>query len=220
MKKLSTLILLAGCSGTPRPIPEIPPVGTCQVIDPTTISSEPAKKGPGLGRLLPGRGETANLPLTVPQLLSMPEAPSEVQWRALPPGSDAVLSQIAADDEAGVPQRARAVSGLAVRKAEGAGPQIAAILANPALDGTLRRTAARALGEVYVAGGPGGGDEAHVLINSLDDPDALTREAVVQSLAAHVARADIRAALEARQAKEDNDLVKAALSKALAPKEP
>jgi|JI10StandDraft_1071094.scaffolds.fasta_scaffold25970_4 hypothetical protein len=234
MKKLAPLALLAACGGTPTALPAIPPVDACQIIDPTALSGQvqdaglppPKAKntqtgpGPGLARLLPGAGPGTGLPMSVPQLLSMPEAPTEAQWRALPPTADAVLSQVAADDDAGIPQRARAVSGLAARKAEGAGPQIAALLADQRLDPTLRRTAARALGDVYVASGPGGGDEAHVVINTLEDTDALTREAAVKALAPHVGRADVRAALEARLLKEEDALVKEALTQALAPKEP
>lgn len=221
MKKLAFLTLLAACAGTPPVVPDPPPAGACQVIDPSTLSGQSTQNAPNLGRLLPGKGPGLGAPMTLAQLLTLETAPSDAQWRALPINANEKLTNIAVDSNASITDRARAVTGLAVRQAEGAGALLGGMVQNTTLDPTLRRTAIRALGAVGIAQGPGHGDEAGPLVGALDDPDDLTREAAVQALTPHVAaRPDIKAALEARQAKEPSPLVQRALTQALAPKEP
>ncbi|MEZ4467318.1 MAG: hypothetical protein R3F43_23450 [bacterium] len=200
---LALTAALAACGGAPPTVPDAPPAGSCEVIDPSTLSGSAtqAKAGPGLSKLLPGRGPGTGLPMTVPQLLSMTEVPADAQWRALPPGADAALVTVAQDATAGPPQRARALAGLGIRKTEGAGPQIAALLADAGADATVRRAAARALAAGFVADAAGAeGDQAPALLAALADGDDLLREALVKALAPHAARADVRAALSPARA--------------------
>ncbi|MCB9547728.1 MAG: hypothetical protein H6706_18025 [Myxococcales bacterium] len=222
MHALALTAALAACGGAPPTVPDAPPAGSCEVIDPSTLSgtSTQPKPGPGLSKLLPGRGPGPALPLTLPQLLSMTEVPADAQWRALPPGSDAALVQIAQDANAGPPERARALAGLAIRKTEGAGPAIAALLLAGGGEAAIRRAAARALAAGFVAAAAGAeGDQAPALLQVLADPDDQLREAVVKALAPHAGRDDVRAALLGRQGVEQNELVKEALGLALSPKE-
>lgn len=204
--RLAPALLLCACASAPVKIPPVPKADGCAVIDPARLPAEPDLKS-----LLPQAGPGANLPLTVPALLSTRGEPSIAQWKALPPTADAALVAAMEDAERLPVERARAIAGLALRGQEGAGKRIEVLLADDRADPMVRRAAARGLADGYLDA------SATVLIAALDDPDAMLREAVVKALAPHVARPAIKAAFEARQPKETAPLVKEALDAALAP---
>ncbi|MCA9541095.1 MAG: HEAT repeat domain-containing protein [Myxococcales bacterium] len=225
------LAAVVGCGNAPPVVPDAAPVGAeCQHLEP------PPGEGPaapaGLGGLLPAPEATAapdaapkrtlrdlrpdrppqpGTPLHLPQLLAMHHPPSDMQWRALPPTADAGLIAVIDDPAEAVTDRARAMDGLAVRHPAGGHAPLAAVLADGKADGTLRRSAARAL-----ARGFGGEPAARAaLFTALDDDDAMLREAVVKALADQATDAEVRAALQARRDREQAPLVREALDAAL-----
>ena len=197
--------LFIGCGGPAIEVAPAPPATKgCEVLDP-----------PKVGLLKPGvdpEGMRAALPQKLSVLLTMRTVPTKLQWRALPPTSDAELVQAAGDAKEDPKIRVRAMAGLAVRTPDGGDATMRAALADAAADGTLRRGAARALAAGYLVEG------LAALTTALGDPDHLLREAVVKALTPHVAQAKVRAALEARRGTEEHPLVMEALNKALGDK--
>ncbi len=152
-------------------------------------------------------------PLKLGQILDLRTAPTDVQWKALPPTSDAELVRIAGDNNESANDRVRAMSGIAVRHTDGGDAPMRAALSDPKADGTLRRGAARALAAAYLEAG------FETLKAALADQDHLLREAVVKALAAHAENPEIRGALEALLASEKHALVREALDAALKDKD-
>lgn len=231
------LALLAGCGADPPTVPPAEPASAeCKVPDPPEATPDaPAPAGTGrflpapvgekampqkalgpngLRGLRPQDGPNPALPMSLPQMMSARHSPSAMQWRALPPGSDAALVEMIGDAGEDPKVRARAMEGLAVRAPEGGDAALRAVLADGQADGTARRAAARALSSGYVKGGAD--PAAQALIAALADPDPQMREAAVKALAPHAADPTVRAALEARAAVEDAPLVAEALAEALA----
>lgn len=227
--------LLAGCGAEPPTVPPAAPVGPeCSVPDPPKATADPQAPagtgrflpppqqrkalGPGgLSGLRPQDGPQAGLPLSLPQMLSARHPPSDMQWRALPPGSDASLTTLIADADEDPKVRARAMHGLSVRAPEGGDATLRAVLRDDSADPTARRAAARALAHGYVGKAPAA---TEALTAALKDDDARLRETVVRALSPHADRKDVRAALTAQAAVEKNALVKEALDAALAGSEP
>jgi hypothetical protein len=204
----AVLVILSGCAGAPPDIPPVPEAQGCAIIDPATIKAEPTA-GPGLKALLPQAGPGRNLPRTVPALLTTRGEPSRIQWQALPPTADAALVQAMQDAERPPVERARAISGLAIRQNDGSGPQIAALLADAKTDAMVRRAAVRGLASGFIE------TSETALVAALNDPDPMLREAAVKALTPHATRPAIQAALRARQGAETAPLVKEALDAAL-----
>ncbi len=223
--------LLAACGADPPTVPPAAPVGAeCAVPEPPQATADPAAPagtgrflpppqksralGPGgLAGLRPQDGPRPGLPLSLPQMMTARHPPSDMQWRALPPGSDAALTTIIADGDEDPKARARAMHGLSVRAPEGGDAALRTVLTDGAADPTARRAAARALAHGYVGDTPAA---AQAMITTLSDDDARLREAVVRALARHTGVPAIRAALEGRAAVEKNTLVREALDAALA----
>ncbi len=197
---LGVVLFIAACGGPPIEVsPSAPAATECQLLDPpklTGLSPEPHRGPLKLSQILTGRG-----------------VPTEAQWQALPPGSDAALVQLAGDAEEPATTRARAMSGIAVRRPEGGHEVLRAILADADADATLRRGAARALGHAYLDEGTG------TLGAAAADEDPLLREAVVQALAPHVGVPAVRALLQARRSIEEHLVVLEALDQALRDKD-
>lgn len=193
-------LLFAACSGPPILVPPSEPAsGECEVLDP-----------PQLGALRPG---PVAGPLKLGQILDLRGAPTDVQWRALPNSSDAELVRIAGDGEEDTKVRVRAMAGIAVRHPDGGDGPMRAALADAKADAALRRGAARALADAYLAAG------FEALKAALADEDALLREAVVKALAPNAKDLEVRTALEALLATERHPLVREALDAALKEKD-
>lgn len=228
--------LLLACGGAPPDVPPAEPVGAeCKMIDPPADAADPAP-APGTGRFLPAPGPEAKptvgqksvglkglrpqggihpaTPVTFEQILVMRHPPSEMQWRALPAGSDARLIERITDAEGDVLVRVRAMEGLSVRAPEDGDAPLAAVLADPKAEAALRRGAARALGRGYAETADAPGTTA--LVAALGADDATVREAVVKSLAPRVSDPTVRAALDARAAVETDAAVNEALAAARA----
>lgn len=236
---LSTLFAAAaalGCGSGPPVVPAVEaPTEGCKVPEPPPATPDAAASegagrflpapvptaqkarggGPNLARLKPGarpaKGVVPGAPVNMAQIFAMRHPPSEMQWRALPPGSDAAIVAVLNDANEAPMTRARAADGLGVRGQTDAA--LRAVLADAKADGTVRRASARALSRSFV--GDGTTDGARALIAALDDSDEVVREAVVRALAPHVGLAPVRSALEARRATEAGAGVKAALAEAL-----
>lgn len=230
---LPALLALA-CGGPPPTVPPAEPVGAeCKMVDPPADAADPAPAA-GTGRFLPAPGPKAAVgqrtqalelkglrpqdgihpatPVSFEQILTMRHPPSEMQWRALPAGSDArLIETIEADGDPLV--RIRAMEGLSVRGPEDGHTPLAKVLADPKAEPALRRGAARAIGRGYSARADAPGTAA--LIAALGDGDATVREAVVKALAPHAGEAEVRTALQKRAAVEDDAAAKAAIEAAL-----
>lgn len=198
-------LLILACASAPPKVPPVPKAPGCAVIDPASV--KPQKTS--LQGLVPSRGPRANLPMTVPALLTVRGEPTPAQWKALPPTADAALVAAMEDGERPPVERARAIAGLSLRGQEGAGARIQALLADQKTDPMVRRAAVRGLAAGYLDAAEAG------LITALSDPDAMLREATVKALAPHVERPAIKAAFQARQKTETAPLVKEALDAAL-----
>ncbi len=225
---------LPGCGADPPTVPPAEPAGAeCKVPDPPAATPDPSPPpetgrflpaprralGPGgLKGLRPQDGPKAGLPMTLPQMLDARHPPSEMQWRALPPGSDAAITTVIADADEDPKVRARAMHGLSVRAPEGGDAPLRAVLADSAAHPTARRAAARALAHGYVKadGAPPGEPRAiGALVAALGDGDARLRETTAKALAPHAGDPTVEAALRARAGVETDPLVKEALGAAL-----
>ncbi len=190
---MTPLLLLVACSGPRIEVPATPPPGGCLA----TAAPGPPKR---LKALKPGPKAG---PLKLGQLLTMPEAPTELQWKALPPTADAALVEAAADPEASETERVRAFMGLAVRRTEGGeAPILASLKAGP---GAVRRGAARALAAGYLA------TALPALVEAGADEDPTLREAVARALWPHTDNDGVAAFLAARREAETHPLVREAL---------
>lgn len=206
---LASSCFLAACGGPMPDIPPLPAAGAqCQVLDPP--GTTPAGQG-----LAPAPG-AAGLPRAIPELLEADAAPTEVQWRALPPTADAELVQIAgqADEAPGI--RARALQGVGVRAPDGARDQVIALLTGGEHPVEVRSAAADALVRGYL------GEDAEPVLAALGaalaDRDPSVRVAVVRALAPVAARTPAaRDLLAARLPDETDPRVRAALEQALPP---
>ncbi|MCA9544527.1 MAG: HEAT repeat domain-containing protein [Myxococcales bacterium] len=205
------------CSGPAPLVPPAQPVtDQCQVLDPPAVTqTAPSAASPrgSLQGLLPTHGPPKG-PLKLGQLLTLRGVVSEAQWRALPPGADAELSQIAQREDEAPTVRARAMTGLAVRRTDGAVGTLRGVLLDAQADSLVRRAAARALADGFAE--PEGGPAMAALAAAAADEDATLREAVVKALAPHVALPAVRRLLEERKASERDTLVTEALDAALA----
>ena len=177
--------------------------------------------GPNLVALRPGHGPPRGA-VSLEALLSTHGIPTEAQWRALPSSVDAKLAEIATDPSGPVHRRARAMSGLAIRRVDGGASVLAASL-GASVDPMLRRTAIRGLatGWLRTAADAGAGAiEPRVLAalgRALADPDALVREAAVKALAPYATAPSVHALLRMRLTTETSEMVREALTGLLGP---
>ncbi len=193
--------LFIGCGGPPIDVPPAPPsTAGCEVLDPPKPTLLKASKS---------AAGVATFPLKLSQLLTLRGVPTDQQWRALPPGSDAALVAAAGDAKEDPKLRARAMAGIAVRGPDGGDATMMVALSDTDADGTLRRAAARSLAAGYLTAG------LEALTAALADSDHLLRETVVKALTPHVGQATVRAALVARRELEEHPLVLEAIDHAL-----
>ncbi|MEZ4436199.1 MAG: HEAT repeat domain-containing protein [bacterium] len=224
---LAAALLPTACGSAPPQVPPVEPAGAeCRNPDPPADAPDPAPP-PGAGRFLPAPtgqkslglaglrpqdGVHPGAPIGYAQILTLRHPPSEQQWRALPPGSDAQIRATVEDPAEDPLTRVRAMEGLSIRAPEDGDAPLRAILADPATDATLRRGAARALARGYLDAAPA----TEALIAALADQDATVREAAVHALAPHVARPAVKDALTRRAAVEESEVVREAITAALA----
>lgn len=147
--------------------------------------------------------------MTVTAMLTVRGQPTRAQWMALPPTADAALVEAMADAGRAPIERTRAISGIVMRRQEGAGPHMRAVLADDKTDPMVRRSAARGLASAYIE------TAEAALLTALADADPMLREAVAKALKPHAARLRVKAALAARQRVETAPLVKEALADAM-----
>lgn len=226
---LALALLPTACGSAPPEVPPVEPAGAeCRNPDPPADAPDPApppgtgrflppptgQKSLGLAGLRPQDGIHPGTPIGYAQILTLRHPPSEQQWRALPPGSDAQIRATVEDPAEDPLTRVRAMEGLSIRAPEDGDAPLRAILADPAADATLRRGAARALARGYIDATDGPAVQA--LITALADPDATVREATVKALAPHAARPSVKDALTRRAAVEESPVVREAITAALA----
>lgn len=222
-------LLPTACGSAPPEVPPVePPSAECKNPDPPADAPDPApspetgrflpaptgQKSLGLKGLRPQDGIHPATPISFEQILTLRHPPSDMQWRALPPGSDAQIRATVEDGSIDPLTRVRAMEGLSIRAPDDGDVPLRAILADPAADATLRRGAARALGRGYL--GAGDGEAVTALVAALDADDATVRETAVKALAPQVSQPAIREALKRRAAVESSEVVKEALAAALA----
>lgn len=224
---LLAAVLPAGCGSAPPEVPPAdPPATACPSCEPPADAPDPAPAA-DTGRMLPAAPSQAQLagvrpqdgiqpgtPVSIDQMLAMRHPPSEMRWRALPPGSDAQLRATMDDKTLDAFTRVRAMEGLSTRKTEGLEAPLVAVMNDEGADIMVRRGAARALGRGYVTSGDS--TAAKALITALDDKNDSLREAVVFGLTLHVRYPEVRAALEKRLKVEHEEEVEEALAAALA----